>query len=103
MTGYCPKCNATLTVDELRADPVICPSCKAKLQVSLKGNWMYTALSVALASVTASLQNYASIAFGFWVLIYSAIILFLIKFYRWELHLPIRLIAVPDYRLWPED
>jgi hypothetical protein len=103
MRGYCPKCNAPLTAVELRVNPPICPGCKTKLQVLIKANWVYAVLSIAVASLIASLQGYGSIVFAFWVLIYGTIILFLIKFYRWELHLPIKIVAVPDCQLWPRD
>jgi len=97
--GNCPKCNAPLRAEELLVDPPICPTCKAKLQVLIRANWVYAVLSVAVASVIASVQGYQSIVFAFWVLIYATIILFLIKFYRWELHLPIRIMEVPDCQL----
>ena len=103
MRGYCPKCNAPLTADELRVNPPICPGCTTKLQVVIKAEWIYTILSFALALIIATLQGYESIIFAFWVLVYGTIILFLIKFYRWELHLPIRIIAMPDSQLWPRD
>lgn len=103
MRGNCPKCNSPLTGDELRVDPLICPACKTTLQVYIKANWIYTILSFALAWVIASRQGYESIVFGFWVLIYTVIILFFIMFYRWVLHLPIRIVEVPNAQLWPTD
>jgi hypothetical protein len=103
MRGYCPKCNAPLTTDELRVSPPICPGCKTELQVLIKANWVYAVISVAVALLTASHQGYKSIVFAFWVLVYGTIILGLIKFYRWELHLPVEIIAVHDLRLWPKD
>ena len=99
MKEHCPKCNAPLTADELRVNPPICPGCKTELQVLIKANWVYAVFSVAAASLIASLQGYGSIVFAFWVLIYGTIILGLIKFYRWELHLPIKIVAVPDCSL----
>jgi hypothetical protein len=71
--------------------------------VLIKANWVYAVLSVAVASIIAGLQGYESIVFAFWVLIYGTIVLFLIKFYRWELHLPIKIVAVPNCQLWPKD
>jgi|ERR1019366_7525677 hypothetical protein len=103
MRGNCPKCNASLAADELRVSPPTCPYCKTELQVIIRANWVYAAVSVAVASLIASLQGYKSIVFAFWVLVYGTIILGLIKFYRWELLLPIKIIAVPDYQLWPRD
>jgi hypothetical protein len=103
MRGNCPKCNAPLTAEELRVEPPICPTCKAKLQVLIKANWIYAVLSLTAASGIAKVQGYQSIVFAFWVLIYATIILFLIKFYRWELHLPIKVVEKPDYRLFPKD
>lgn len=101
MREKCPKCKAQLTVDELRIIPAICPVCKAQLQVLIKANWIYMVLSIAIACAIAGIQGYKSIVFVFWVLIYGTVILFIIKFYRWELHLPIKVIAVPDCELWP--
>jgi uncharacterized protein (DUF983 family) len=103
MRGHCPNCNSPLTADELSVNPPICPTCKAELQVLIKANWVYAVLSVAVASIIAGLQGYESIVFAFWVLIYGTIVLFLIKFYRWELHLPIKIVAVPNCQLWPKD
>ena len=99
----CPKCNHPLATEELRINRPVCPSCKTELQVLLKGNWIYGVLSFAVAALIAHLQGYQSIIFAFWVLIYATIILFFIKFYRWELHLPIRIVPVPDCRLWRSD
>jgi hypothetical protein len=101
--GKCPKCNSPLTGDELRVDPLICPACKTRLQVLIKGNWVYGVLSVAIASVIAHLQGYESIVFAFWVLIYATIVLAIIKIYRWELHLPIKIAEVPNYQLQSTD
>ncbi len=56
---------------------------------------------MVLAWLIAGFQGYKSIVLAFWVLIYGVIILFFVMFYRWELHLPIKIIAVPDCRLWP--
>lgn len=103
MRGNCPKCNVVLTAEDLRVNAPICPRCKTTLQVIIKVEWLYTILSFALAWVIASHQGYQSIVFAFWVLIYAAIILFMIKFYRWELHLPIKIVAVPDCQLWSRD
>jgi hypothetical protein len=97
--GYCPECKTPLIEDDLRRNPVICPGCKTKLQVLIKANWIYAILAVTIASVLARLQGYDSIIFAFWVLIYATGILFLIKFYRWEFHLPIKIVTVPNGRL----
>ena len=101
--GSCPKCRFSLTEEELRANPPVCPSCKAKLQVVIKANWIYAVLSLGLAWVIASSRGYESIVLAFWALIYGTVILAVIMFYRWELHLPIRILEVPDCQLWPTD
>jgi|ERR1019366_3356887 hypothetical protein len=101
--GKCPNCNSPLTGDELRVDPLVCPACKARLQVLIKAEWTYTVLSFAVALVIGCFQRYESIVFGFWVLIYAAIILLIIKIYRWELHLPIKIAEVPNYQLQSTD
>ena len=101
--GYCPECNARLTEDDLRVDPVICPGCKTRLQVLIRANWVYAIVSVAIAALVARLQGYDSVSFALWVLIYGTAVLFVIKFYRWELHLPVKIVTVPNSRLWPTD
>ena len=103
MRKECPECHAILSEDDLRADPLVCPTCKAQLKVYLKANWAYTVLSYAIAVVITMAEGYDSLAFAFRVLIYGTIILFLIKYCRWELHLPIRLLTVLDCRFWSED
>ena len=101
--GKCPKCNSPLTPDELRINPPVCPGCKTTLQVLIKAEWAYTVLSFAVALVIGCFQRYESIVFGFWVLIYAAITLLIIKIYRWELHLPIKIVEVPNYQLQSTD
>jgi hypothetical protein len=101
--GHCPKCNAPLTADDLRVAPPTCPTCKTKLQVVIKAEWTYTILSLVLALAVAGIQGHESIGLGFWVLIYAMIILFIIKFYRWELHLPMKILEVPNYQMWSSD
>jgi hypothetical protein len=92
-----------LTEDDLRGDPLICPSRKTRLQVIIKANWVYAVHSLAIASIVARLQGHDNVVFAFRVLIYGTAILFVIKFYRWELHLPVKIMTVPDARRWPRD
>jgi len=101
--GYCPKCKTPLTVDELRVNRLICPGCKTELRALIKANWVYAVLAVAVASLIAYLQGYQSIIFAFWALIYGVVILALIKFFRWELHLPITIVAVLESSVVPRD
>lgn len=98
--GSCPKCNSPLTVEELSPIPASCPVCNVELRVVLKAEWVYTALAVAVGAALAALQGAASIVFAFKTLMYTAVVLMLIKLNRWELHLPIKILPVPDYRLW---
>ena len=60
-------------------------------------------IAAAVAVVIGKLQGYESIVFAFWGLIYWTVILFVIKFCRWELHLPIKIVTIPDCRLCPKD
>ncbi len=99
----CPKCGAPLTVYELRISPTVCPSCKTELQVFLKANWVYTVVSLTIGVVVAYLQGHESIILGMWALFYGMVILLVIKIYRWQLHLPIRIVEVPDCRFWRAD
>ena len=99
--GQCPKCGARLTLEDLRVDPVVCPACKAELRVFLKSNWAYTVISYSIAVFIAYLQGHKSIILGMWALFYGVVILGAIKIYRWELHLPIKVVEKPDYRLFP--
>lgn len=99
MKKTCPNCDGPLTANQLRVYPLICPHCETKLQVHLKANWAYTVLSLAIASLVACLKGYQSIDFIFWTVMYAAAVIFLIKYYRWELHLPIELVVVPDLRI----
>lgn len=101
--GRCPKCDAPLRVDELRVSPTVCPSCKAELQVFHKANWVYAVVSLTIGVVVAYLQGHESIILGIWALVYGTVIIAVIKIYRWELHLPIRVVEKPDYRLFPTD
>lgn len=94
--GRCPKCDAPLTEDELRVSPTVCPCCKAELQVFLKANWAYTVVSFTIGVVIAYLQGRESIILGMWALVYGTVILALIKIYRWDLHLPIKIVEKPD-------
>jgi hypothetical protein len=70
----------------------------AELQVLIRWQWIYLVLSAAVGAMIAYAQGYASIVLAFWALIYTAVILFIIMFYRWELHLPIKIIELPDCR-----
>jgi O-antigen/teichoic acid export membrane protein len=88
-------------VDELRVSPTVCPRCKTELQVFLKANWVYTVVSLTIGVVVAYLQGHESIILGIWALFYGMVILLVIKIYRWELHLPIKVVEKPDYRLFP--
>ena len=77
--GRCPKCGAPLSVGELRVSPAVCRSCKTELQVFLKVNWVYTAVSLTIGIVTAYLQDHESISLAIWALFYGMVILGLIK------------------------
>ena len=101
--GRCPKCQTPLTVDELRVSPTACPSCKTELQVFFKAGWVYTVVSCATGVVVAYLQGYESIILAILSLFYAMLILLVVTIYRWELHLPIRVVEKPDYRLFPTD
>jgi hypothetical protein len=101
--GRCPKCNAPLTVDELRVSPTVCPGCKTELQVLLKANWAYPVVSYTIGVVVAYLQGYESIILGILALFYGTVIFGSITIYRWALHLPIKVVEKPDYRLFPKD
>lgn len=90
-------------LDELRVSPTACPSCETELKVFLKANWVYTVLSCSLGLVVAYFQGYESIVCAFWALFYAMVILLAIKFYRWELHLPIKIVEKPDLSLFPKD
>ena len=98
--GRCPKCDAPLTADELRVSPTLCPGCKTELQVLIKANGVYAVVSLTIGTLVAYLQGHESIIFGLSVLVYGTVILALIKIYRWELHLPIRIVEIPDCRMW---
>ena len=99
----CPKCGAPLGEDELRASPAVCPCCKTDLKVFLKANWVYAAVSLTLGILVAYLQGQESIIFGILALVYGTVIIAVIKIYRWELHLPVKVVEKPDYRLFPTD
>ncbi len=101
--GRCPKCDAPLTVDDLRVMKGVCPACKAELQVFLKVGWAYTVVSLAAGVVIAYLQGHESIILAIWALFYGVVILCAITIYRWELHLPIKVVEKTDYRLFPTD
>jgi hypothetical protein len=101
--GRCPKCGAPLTVDELRVSPVVCSCCKTELRVLIKANWAYTVVSFTIGVAIAYLQGRESIILAIWALVYGTVILALTKIYRWDLHLPIKVIEKPDYRLFPTD
>ena len=95
--GRCPKCDALLTEEELRVDLALCPHCKTELHVFLKAGWLYAAASYTIGVVIAYLQGHESIILGVWGLVYGTVILALITFNRWELHLPIKVVEKPDY------
>ena len=101
--GRCPKCDAPLTWDELRVSPAVCPRCKTELHVLIKANWVYTVISLTIGVVVAYLQGLESIILVILALGYGMVILALIKIYRWELHLPIKVVEKPDYRLFPTN
>lgn len=101
--GRCPKCDAPLTGDELRISPTVCPCCKTELQVLLRANWVYPLVSYTVGIVVAYLQGHESIILGIWALFYGTVIFGSITVYRWELHLPIKVVEKPDYRLFPTD
>ena len=99
----CPKCDALLGEDELRASPAVCPCCKTELQVFLKANWVYAAVSLTLGVVVAYLQGQESIILAILALFYGVVILGAITIYRWELHLPIKIVEKTDHRLFPTN
>lgn len=101
--GRCPKCDAPLKVDELRVMEAVCPLCKTELQVLIKANWVYTVVSLSAGVAIAYLRGNESIILAIWAMIYGVVILGAIKIYRWELHLPIKIVQKPDYRLFPTD
>ncbi len=71
--------------------------------VFLKANWVYTVASLIIGGVAAYVQGHESIILAFWALLYGTVILGSIKIYRWNLHLPIKVAAKPDYRLFPTN
>jgi len=71
--------------------------------VFLKANWVYTVVSCTIGVLVAYLQGHESIILGIWALFYAMVILLVIKIYRWELHLPIKVVEKPDYRLFPTN
>lgn len=101
--GRCPKCDAPLTMDELRVMEAVCPLCKTELQVLIKANWAYTVVSLIAGVAIAYLRGNESIILAIWAMVYGVVILGAIKIYRWELHLPIKIVQKPDYRLFPTD
>lgn len=101
--GRCPRCEARLTTEDLRVNPTVCPACKAELHVCLKANWAYTVVSLTVGVVIAYLQGHESIILALWALFYGMVILVAIKIYRWELHLPIKVVKKPDLSLFPRD
>ena len=101
--GRCPKCDAPLTVGELRVSPTACLSCKTELQVFFKAGWVYTVVSYTIGVVVAYLRGNESIILGIWALVYGTVILGVITIYRWELHLPIKVVEKPDLSLFPKD
>ena len=100
--GRCPKCGVPLTVEELRASPTVCPSCKTELQVFLKANWVYPVVSYTIGVVSITFKATRAL---FWsgALFYGTVIFGSITVYRWVLHLPIKVVEKPDYRLFPTD
>ena len=101
--GRCPKCDAPLSVVELRLMELACPACKAELQVLLKANWAYTVVSLTAGIAIAYFRGNESIILAIWAMVYGVVILGAIKIYRWDLHLPIRIVEKPDYRLFRTD
>jgi hypothetical protein len=101
--GQCPKCDAPLGKDELRVNPTVCPRCKTELQVLIRANWVYTVASFTIGVLVAYFQGLESIILGMLALVYGTVILASIKFYRWELHLPIKIAEKNNYRLFPTD
>lgn len=101
--GRCPKCDAPLIVENLRADPIVCPACKTELQVFFKAGWVYTVVSCTIGVVVAYFQGHESIILAIWALFYAMVILGSIMIYRWELHLPIKVVERPDLSLFPKD
>lgn len=101
--GRCPKCNAPLTVDELRVSPTVCRSCETELKVLFKAGWVYTVVSCTIGVVLAYLQGLESIILGICGLFYGLVVLGVITTYRWELHLPIKVVEKPDLSLFPKD
>ena len=79
----------------------VCPGCKTELQIFLKANWAYTVASLTIGVVVAYLRGHESIVLGIWALFYGMVVLLLIKVYRWELHLPIKIVEVPNCSFWP--
>lgn len=69
----------------------------------LKANWVYTVVSLTVGGLVAYLQGRESIILALWALFYGMMILLLIKFYRWELHLPVKVVEKPDYGMFPTD
>jgi hypothetical protein len=90
-------------VDELRVSPTVCPSCETELKVFYKANWVYPAASYTIGVVLAYLQGLESIILGICALFYGTVILGVITTYRWELHLPIKVVEKPDLSLFPKD
>lgn len=90
-------------MDELRVMEAVCPLCKTELQVLIKANWAYTVVSLIAGVAIAYLRGNESIILAIWAMVYGVVILGAIKIYRWELHLPIKIVQKPDYRLFPTD
>jgi hypothetical protein len=101
--GQCPKCHTPLWDGDLRVSPIICPGCKTELQVLFKAGWIYTAVSFGLGVAVAYLQGLQSIILGICALFYGVVILGAITTYRWELHLPIKIVEKPDQGMFRAD
>ena len=82
---------------------LVCPGCKTELRVLLKAGWAYTLVSLTAGVAIAYLRGNESIILAIMALFYGVVILGAIKIYRWELHLPIKIVKKPDYRLFPTD
>jgi len=70
------------------------------LQVFFKAGWVYTVVSCTIGVVVAYLQGYESIILGLLALFYAMVILLVVTIYRWELHLPIKVVEKPDLSLF---
>lgn len=101
MSWRCPQCAAPLSADDLRPMRLECPRCKTELQVFIMANWVYGVLAFGMACAIATIQGHESIIFAFYVILYTTIILVIIKVHRFELRLPMRIEEVPNSRLWP--